>query len=105
MNSAFLMALGRHDSGAVVETLDEKLREVLEAVHRTGKKGTLDLKLSVAPNGERGYTVEFHVAAKAPSLSFGQSFYYVDAERNLTRTPPAEEGDDLLGSGVPRIGG
>lgn len=91
MNSHFLMALSRHEGGAVVEAADDALTQVVEAVHRTGKKGTVTVKLTVGPNGEMGKEVTFDVAAKAPQLAFGKSFYWPDEAGQLTREPPREE--------------
>lgn len=87
-NSHFLMALGRHDGGQVVETADQQLREVISSVLRTGKKGSVTIKLEVGANGESGLETSFVVTASAPKLSFGKSFYYTDRTGDLTRTAP-----------------
>lgn len=87
-NSHFLMALGRHSEGHVVETLDDMLRDVNAAVLRTGKKGTITLKLTVSPNGDKGVEVNFDADAKAPRLSYGKAFYFKTDEGDLTREAP-----------------
>lgn len=99
MNSQFLMAIGRHDGGSVVETIDDRLPEIIAAVRQTGKKGSVSVTMNISPNGENGLTVEFAVAAKAPNVQFGQSFYYTDQNGALTRTAPAAEGSRLLDIG------
>ncbi|HMR51217.1 MAG TPA: hypothetical protein PKA33_01565 [Amaricoccus sp.] len=95
-NSHFLMALGRHDGGLVIETADQQLREVVAAVLRTGKKGSVSVTLEVAPNGESGLEVSCKVTAKAPAVSFGRSFYYTDRAGDLSRKPPDYVSDSLL---------
>lgn len=95
-NSHFLMALGRHDGGAVVETADEQLREVIAAVNRTGKKGAVSITVNVAPNGDRGLEVSCTVAAKAPAVDFGKAFYFIGKGGDLSRTPPPHIQETLL---------
>lgn len=87
-NSHFLMAVGRHDEGHVIETADTKLREVIEAVQRTGKAGSVSVTVSVKGNGELGLKVGAKVTAKAPDLEFGEAFYFTDRQGDLSRTPP-----------------
>lgn len=95
-NSHFLMALGRHDEGSVVETADEALREVVAQVMRTGKKGSVTLTMEVEPNGQKGLEVSCKLSAKAPQLAFGKSFYFTNNNGDLTRTPPRGEEAQLL---------
>lgn len=90
-NSHFLMAIGRIDGGLPVEIADNCLRDVIAAVQRTGKKGTVSVTLEVAPNGEMGFAASAKVQAKAPQINFGQSFFFADRNGNLTRTAPTME--------------
>jgi hypothetical protein len=87
-NSHFLMAIGRIDGGLPVEIADSCLRDVIAAVQRTGKKGTVTVTLEVAPNGEMGFAASAKVQAKAPQINFGQSFFFADRSGNLTRSAP-----------------
>ena len=87
-NSHFLMALGRHDNGQVIETADEQLRNVIAQVLRTGKKGSVGVTLNITPNGELGLKVSAKVSAKAPEIDFGESFYFTDRKGDLSRTSP-----------------
>jgi len=87
-NSHFLMALGRIDGGLPFEVADNCLRDVIAAVGRTGKKGTVTVTLEITPNGELGFTASAKVAAKAPQINFGQSFFFMDRNGNLTRNAP-----------------
>ena len=87
-NSHFLMALGRIDGGMPVEVADQQLKEITDAVLRTGKKGTVTMTLEIAPNGDQGVAATAKVAAKAPMVNFGQSFFYTDRNGHLTRQAP-----------------
>lgn len=95
-NSHYLMALGRHDGGHVVETADQQLREVIASVHRTGKKGSVTVTLDVETNGESGLQTSFKVSAKAPQVQFGKSFYFTDRQGDLTRNAPDYVQETLL---------
>lgn len=101
--SHFLRAFEQIDGGEAVTTADEILKEVLEAVRRTGKKGSVSVILSVAPNGDRGFEVTTRVSGKAPELDFGKSFFFADKSGHLTRIPPKAESENILRhpSGVP----
>jgi len=90
-NSHFLMALGRIDGGLPVETADQQLRDVIGAVQRTGKKGTVTVALEIAPNGEMGFAASAKVSAKAPQIDFGQSFFFMGRNGDLTRESPSME--------------
>lgn len=89
-NSHFLMAIGRHDDGYVIEQLDETLRQVISAVRRTGKVGKLKLEMTVAPNGN-GLKVGFKHGSTIPTLNSGDAFYFVDGQNDLARNPPRDE--------------
>ena len=96
-NSHFLMAIGRIDGGLPVEIADSCLRDVIAAVQRTGKKGTVTVTLEVAPNGEMGFAASAKVAAKAPQINFGQSFFFCDRNGDLTRAAPNMQQLGLMG--------
>lgn len=87
-NSHFLMAVGRIDGGLPIEVADGCLRDVIAAVQRTGKKGTVTVTLEVAPNGEMGFAASAKVTAKAPQIAFGQSFFFMGRNGDLTRQAP-----------------
>ena len=96
-NSHFLMAIGRIDGGLPVEVADACLRDVIQAVQRTGKKGTVTVTLEVAPNGEMGFAASAKVTAKAPQINFGQSFFFMDRAGDLTRESPTMGELGLMG--------
>lgn len=87
-NSQFLMAVGQIDGGLAVETADQCITDVVNAVRRTGKKGTVTVTLEFSPNGEMGLAATAKVAAKAPQVNFGQSFFFTDRHGKLTRQSP-----------------
>lgn len=103
-NSHFLMALGRIDGGHAIEVADEQLREVISAVNRTGKKGSITVTLEVSPNGETGFAATAKVTAKAPQLQFGQSFFFMDRQGDLTREAPNYVQQTLLKQETPNDG-
>ena len=87
-NSHFLMAIGRIDGGHAIETADHALKDVIAAVQRSGKKGSVTISLEVAPNGEMGFAASAKVTAKAPQVNFGQSFFFMGRDGWLTREAP-----------------
>lgn len=97
-NSHFLMVLGHHDGGGVVEHADEKLREVVSQVIRTGKKGKVSVTIEVSPNGDSGTAVKINakLTASAPQIAFAESFFFRNENNDLTRTPPRGEEANLL---------
>lgn len=97
--SDFINAMERIDRGAVTEVADDRIRDVIDAVNRTGKKGSVTVELHFAPNGKSkvgGLSVTGKVKAKAPEVDFGQSFFFTDKNGGLSRTPPVGASDDLL---------
>ena len=91
MNSSFLMALGRHDGGSLVENADSMLRDVIRDVTRYGQKGKVTLTMTVEPNGEKALKVSADVKATLPKRPQGEAFYWPTEEFDLTRTPPQDE--------------
>lgn len=95
-NSHFLMALGQIDGGRVIEEADGRLKDVIEAVQRTGKAGSVQIKLNLKPNGELGLEASADLKATAPQVNFGRSFFYTDRTGSLTRNAPDAASGDLL---------
>lgn len=98
-NSHFLMAVGRIDAGLPIETADNCLREVITAVQRTGKRGSVTLTLDIGPNGEMGFEASCKVTAKAPNVQFGKSFFFMGRNGDLTRESPSMEQLGLMKGG------
>lgn len=90
-NSPFLMALGRLDDGLLIERLDEAITRVGGAVRRTGKAGSVTVTISLKPNGPNALLASGKHKVTEPVLPSGESFFYLDANDELTRTPPKDE--------------
>ena len=90
MKNSVLMALERHDGGALAETADELMKAIVRDVIRYGTKGGLSINLAVEPNGERGLKVSASVKATTPKRPAGLAFYWPGADGELSRTPPAD---------------
>ena len=83
----FSAFLAEHRSGILDLELTEALREVIEAVGRHRKGGTVTLTLKFKPQGD-AYVVEDAVGAKPPQPDPEGKLYWVDLDGNLTRRSP-----------------
>ncbi|UOR02012.1 hypothetical protein MUN77_01380 [Leucobacter allii] len=83
--SAFLL-----DRGATHEELTVKLHDLVQAVLDTGKKGTLTLKLTVAPFKGDADILEVHDDVKLvmPQHDRKPGIFYPDKDGNLSRNSP-----------------
>ena len=90
MKNSVLMALERHDGGALAETADDLMRSVVRDVMRYGTKGAISINLTVEANGERGLKLSASVKATTPKRPAGLAFYWPGADGELSRTPPAD---------------
>ena len=91
MNSSILMALGRHDGGALIENADELLKNCVQDVVRYGQKATLTITLVISPNGENALKLMANVKASMPKRPQGEAFYWPAEDGSLTRQPPKDE--------------
>ena len=76
--------------------LSAALNDLVEKVDATGKSGTISLKLTVKPSGkdsQGSVTVADMLTVKAPE-SHPEYFYFVDDDKNLTRSNPHQLGYD-----------
>lgn len=93
---SFLNALTNAQDGLVVDTLDNRFRELHEAVLDLKTKGTMTLKVLIEPAkfNARGevimVNIDFHCEVKKPALQPGASSFFVDDDRNLCRNPPGQ---------------
>lgn len=74
----------------VYDDLTAQLHEVVAAVAETHKKGSVTLKIDVAPNGETSVFVQANFTAKVPRPSKRQAVFFVDASGNLLRNDPRQ---------------
>lgn len=85
--------------GAAVDEFTAALAELVQAVTYTGKKGTLTLKLNVAPSKTDDSAVEVvdDLAVKVPKPPQKTSLFFADDSGSLTRTDPRQGRIEGLG--------
>jgi hypothetical protein len=102
--NSFTRLLSEHREGACVDELSTALREVVEAVRRTGKAGSVVLEVKVSP-ASRGagnaVTVTDHVKAKLPPAERSASFFFADEAGRLSRDNPNQMKLELKAVGEP----
>lgn len=85
----FAAWLNEQRKGALHAELSESLAELAAAVVEHGKSGSLQLKISVAPNKDGlSVTVADEVVVKAPQPDRGAFLWFADDRGNLTRSNP-----------------
>lgn len=68
-----------------------KLQELVEAVMATGKKGSLQIVITIAKSKASGQVEVYDdVRVKTPPADRATSLFFVDDEANLTRTDPRQ---------------
>jgi len=75
-------------NGALVDELSAQLTELTKAVVETGKKGTLNLTLSIAPAKGGAYVVTDEVKLKAPEHDKEATLFFVSNQGDLLRNDP-----------------
>jgi len=85
----FATFLAEHKRGALAHELAEKLQDVVSAVMEHEKKGSLTLKLEVAPTKD-GMTVYVSddIKTNIPEADRGASIMFPDEKGNLHRQDP-----------------
>lgn len=85
----FAVFLQEHKRGSLANELAEQMQEVVNAVIEHGKKGSLTLKLSIAPTKD-GMTVFVtdDVTTSVPKADRGGTILFPDAKGNLHRSDP-----------------
>lgn len=89
-NRDFLTILGELDSGSIADDGLYQLSEVVRAVRKSGKKGSVTLKLEIAPDGQQ-VVISGKVDAKIPMPAKGQTIYFATDAGELTRDNPKQE--------------
>lgn len=85
--------LADHRAGVLDLDLAEAFADVVDAVGRTGKNGTVTLTLKVSKQGEMFAVVET-VAAKIPEV-VDPRLYFRDLDGQLTRNDPFRQSFDV----------
>jgi hypothetical protein len=86
----FTAWLSDHRNGALAAELTEKFGDLVEAVTRHGKAGSLVLTLKINPSGDYQMIVKDSVTAKAPSPPAPETFYFADGNGGLSRRDPRQ---------------
>jgi hypothetical protein len=83
-------------TGGLIDELSTDLEQLIDAVKKTKKAGTLIMKLTVAPLGKGdgcAVTVEDDVSVKKPRIRPMSIFYALDDNRLSKRDPRQKEFD------------
>ena len=94
---SFFKALTDAQDGLVVHTLDERFRELQQAVLNRKEKGVMTLKVIVTPekfnsNGEVIMVgLDWQCEIKKPSVQPGSSIFFVTDDQELSRDYPGQE--------------
>lgn len=101
--TSFLETLDQLDRGDLVPELDGALTRLVEAVHATGKKGTLRLTLTVDPATKLAdmVTVSAAVAEAPPKPPRAGTLFYADEDGRLAREDPRQTRLDLQQAAPP----
>lgn len=76
------------DNGSLGAELMERLRDVVERVRETGRKGYVQLRLNVDLAGAGQVEIEPQVKSKEPKTSHTQRLFYTDDSGHLYRQDP-----------------
>lgn len=85
--------------GKLSRELTEALHELNKACLETGKKGQLQLRLTIEPDKDSPralFRVSTDIQVKAPKLGVRPSLFYVTDDGNLSRSDPNQEAFEPL---------
>lgn len=85
----FTVTVADLDDGEVLAQLTTELCDLIKAVTKTNKVGTLTLRLKVKPDG-RKVEVTADVSSKQPRPATGTSLFFADDDGNLHREDPKQ---------------
>ncbi len=90
--------LAEHNKGSEARQAGEALQALVAAVQDTGKKGSVAVKVDVAPmkNAETMLITTVTVASKLPSIEPKSAVFYADDDSNLVRSDPRQLTFDSL---------
>lgn len=84
-------------NGRTIDELSQQLGEVIEAVRRTGKPGTLSLRLTVKPFSKgktdeevQPLAIDDAISTKLPQLERGVTLFFSAADGSLERNDPRQ---------------
>jgi hypothetical protein len=74
------------DRGELVIEMEEQLKNLIDAIRATGRKGKISLELCVTPDKKADVVkVSGVVKTKMPSFEPKESIFFMSVEGNLTR--------------------
>ena len=82
-----------HRKGQALHEAGEVLRDLVEAVAHTGKKGALTIKVTVAPDKKLGMAaviVSDEITANLPTPDKDASLFFVTGKYQLVRHDPGQ---------------
>jgi hypothetical protein len=91
-DNLFLSTLQRHRGGRLLAQASEQLRQVVAAVHETGKPGTVTITLNVkaAQRGQSAVVVTDKCVQRAPAIEPEASFWYATPAGELCKEDPRQ---------------
>ena len=91
--------LREHRHGGLNNEASEVMAEAVQAAYETGKKATVEIKVSIDPKAEGDGTlviVSDEVKAKIPQPKRPTSLFFADERGNLSRQHPNQQSFDGL---------
>lgn len=93
---SFSVQFAEISGGDPNEQASEQLSALIRAVAATAKKGTLTIKVTVAPQGKRlpvdSVAISAAVTAKLPELEAAEDLFFLTTDGDLSRTHPKQSG-------------
>ena len=74
--------------GELLETGDQKMTELVEAIRETGNGGSLTLKVGIKVNKAGQLEIVPDITIKKPTRSMGTGIYFATDDGRLTRRDP-----------------
>jgi len=84
----FLEFIQSFRRGELLETGDQKLTELVEAIRETGGSGSLNFKASFKMNKAGQIEIAPDITIKKPTRSMGTGIYFATDDGRLTRRDP-----------------
>lgn len=84
----FLEFIQSFRRGELLETGDQKLNELIEAIRETGGNGSLTMKITLKTNKAGQIEAVPDIAIKKPQRSMGTGIYFATDDGRLTRRDP-----------------
>lgn len=99
-----LHSLIRIGNGDLVAELAEKFPELISACSTLNQKGSLTLKVSIAPGGMGKMEINYDVSSKVPKEKKHSSLLFCTQKGQLLNRDPAQLELDLRTAALPKMG-